>query len=237
MKKTFKKLSVLFFAGLLMVSLCGCTMKSMRKSHAVWSEDSSVLWQNYEYLPLTEVYGNFEPLYDYETTVCVTTKDVPLLLQYFWGEIMYPSTDGRFLIGDSYIYCKSSDFDAMQTKLLNGGEMTSYCYEYYDEDYKTQYCKFSKKQVGIIKSIFENAAPKTVTFDKFYQIYEDYYPYASVYKCSDDLLFREMDFEFYSDEDNFLFVISNAEYFSVYEISAEYAADIEYIFEKAINSY
>lgn len=120
MKKKFVSLFVIF---MLMLSLCGCTMENVKSTHAVWNETGNVEWQGKEYLLLTAVQEGFQPEVNGENGVYVTETNVPTLLQYMLGEYMDVSVDEKFLVGWSYIYCRSDCYDEMFTTLEQGSEM------------------------------------------------------------------------------------------------------------------
>ncbi len=232
MKKTLKRISALFLVIVLIMSLCGCTMKDMKQTQAFWGENGEVLWQGEKYLKFTETYNGFEPLTDYVEMTFVTKSDVPLLLQHFFGDSMYISTDKNFLIGDEYIYCKDSEFDKMKKKLEKGGDLTSFCYQYYNDEYETEYFRFYQNQVDLINKIFDDVKPIIMDYDDFDNKYYDYPYYTEVYKCSDDMMFREYSFDYYNQDDDYMFAIMDEEDYRVYEIPSEYVGDIKAIFEK-----
>ena len=129
-----KRILALVLVLTLCLAFSGCTLDSMRKSHAINTEEGKIVWDGMEYIALPhDVMINAK--IDYETQVYVTKPDVPLLLQEIYGESVGISLDGKFLEGwYGQTYCRSDCYDQYKNFTADNVTLDHYCYEYYTEE-------------------------------------------------------------------------------------------------------
>lgn len=227
-----KKLVSLLLISLLTISLCGCTMKSVKSSHAVWNDVGNIEWQNKEYVLLTSVDEGFHPETDGETGVYVTEADVPMLLQFILGEYMDVSVDEKFLIGWEFVYCRSDCYEEIATTLEQGSEMNGYCYEYWEDSDISEFFQLNDEQVNLVNSIFTETIPVQMDYG---ELFEDAWEYlGDVQSCSEDMMFRMFAFELWEFDGNYHLVIPDENYEQAYrfEVPAEQMDTMREIFEK-----
>lgn len=237
MGKMKKRILSLFVVLSFSFLLCGCTMESVRSTHAIWNQQGNITWQGKEYVLLAPVDQEFTPLLNMDENLYVTEEDVPTLLQYTMGTYMNKSLDEKFLVDTDYIYCRSDCYDEMVTVLEQGSEMNGYCYEYWDDHGNFQYYQLDDQQTDILNSIFAEITPVEMSYDELYESEWEYY--GDVQSCSKDMLFRTFAFELWSLEGDYQFVVPDEtfEQANRYPILAEDVESVEEIFEKMALSY
>lgn len=236
MGKMKKKILFLLVVLSFTFSLCGCTMESVRSTHAVWNQQGNITWKGSEYVLLVPVDQEFTPLLNMDENLYVTEEDVPTLLQYTMGTYMNKSLDEKFLVDTDYIYCRSDCYDEMVTVLEQGSEMNGYCYEYWDDNGNFQYYQLDSKQTDILNSIFDEITPVEMSYDELYE--SEWVYYGDVQSCSKDMLFRTFAFELWSLEDDYYIIVPDETWDQAYryDIPAEHVEAVEEIFDKLMVS-
>lgn len=233
MKHTIQKILLFACMGALLICFCGCTsLESLRATHGVLINDTTISYQNQEYKLLTGAYGDLNPLVDDTKTVYVATEDVPLLVVEMVGSPFDISIDGKFLIGSAHniddgenIYCRADCFDEMQKRVQAEFVPTGYCYEYLDENYDSKIYQLSLNQTAFINSIITYVAPvplsKTLLYNGEYL--------AAMDACSEDLLFRRYAFD--------ILRYNNTYYLCTNEISLQIPASQNAQIEDILTNY
>lgn len=191
MKKFLKKSLALLLALCVLCSLCGCTvLDEMRENHGFLQEDGTIIWKEntYQLLPGAE---DLYPELDYETDICVTAPDVPLLLCIFYAQDYFTaSTDGRFLQSlTGELYCRRDAYDEMIKRLQEGFEPEIYCYFYdvFDEDtweFSEMHYQLTADEVAAVELVGTTVEPYSANElgrpEAQYSVY--------LYACSADML-------------------------------------------------
>lgn len=235
MKNRMKKLVSLLLIVLFVLSLCGCTMDSIKESRATWIDKSKTIdWQGEEYVLLAPSYEDIQPILDYESLVYVTDEEVPLLLQTILGENMHVSLDGKFLVGWEWVYCRKDCYSEMLQCLEAGADMDGYCYEYWDENNSNAYYQLSDSEVQKLNDILVQMTPDSKVADEFYDA-EEVVWLLDVEMCSDDMLFRSIFFEVWENEGEYYFVSfdETSDEQIIYKVPASNVKKIKDIFKLA----
>ena len=195
MKKMRKLLAICCLVCLLLPLLCGCrALDEMRASQAFYDQEGNVLWNGavYKKLPQGEY---FSPEIDYNTSVCVTEQDVPVLVQeMFCKDSLYVSEDGTILesyaAGEAQYYCREDRHEELSQRLKEPfrSDMVCYFYYTYDEEtdeYAEKIYRLSDDEWGVLRKILETAEPMQISegwnlsYDRI----------VSLEECSEDRLF------------------------------------------------
>ena len=175
-------------ALILVLALClvfsGCTLGSMRKSHAVNTEEGKIVYNGVEYLALPHNVKINAKL-DYEKQVYVTKPDVPLLLQKVYGHSAGISIDGRFLEGwYGETYCRSDCYEQYKDFDADSVALDRYCYEYYTQEGR-QFYLLTQQQTEQLNKLLAEAEESLIEDDDFYT--RDVSWIVGLEACSEDI--------------------------------------------------
>lgn len=184
MKKA-KRIWALVLTVILCVSLCGCQdLDDMKARQATWMENGHILWNGYEYLPLSEsaygMYYNYtdDLNWDDSEMVYITEADVPVLLSEEFGRRGYSGADGLLIevnvyVNDEHInnvYCRADMYDWTLNALQNGYEIQEYGYYYFDYmEGESHTGNLTEAQRQAVDDVLNNVRPITAE--------EDFYPH------------------------------------------------------------
>ena len=203
MKKYLRLLALVLSFLLICLAFCGCIdLDDERKHHALWKDDEKtvILLNNKEYklLPKCETLNPIEKFdYDYY----VTENDVPLLSKSTYGDMVSLSADENFIIYNGYedaeekhIYCIVDKYEEILSRINSTNILDFFCYEYdeYDaetEEYKTTLYRFTKEEAEAVSTVLRFGQ---MTIDNVYK-YDSHT--MRVYRCSEDMLFRNYAFD------------------------------------------
>lgn len=196
-----KIIAILLVTVLLLLSLTGCTLESMRKTHLKFDENGNISFGGATYIYLQDDRNVLNPELDYEVRYYTTDADVPLLLQDSFGASTYLSKDGRFLqIWGYEIYCRSDVYEQISSMVQNPDEL-----EYYGfYDMNRDFVRMNKEDSAWLRSILEQLEPLT---EKLYESDMEYM--TKLEACNEDLLLREHVYTIYKTEVGFLFKAYN----------------------------
>lgn len=198
MKKSLKRGLALLLVLIQILLLCGCkALDTMRANQAFYDEDGNILWNGSVYKPLPAC-EYLQPDLDHEIQICVTEKDVPVLLSDIMAERwLYPTEDEVLLLGSGYHwiegrnYCREDKFQELSDRIKAGFETEIVCYGYdvYDEEtgeYSNQYYTLTQEQRDALTLITETVEPMQMGEGW----YLDYDWTVELEECSQDMLFR-----------------------------------------------
>lgn len=193
MKKSWKRGLVLVLILLQLLTLCGCKqLETMRKNQAFYGEGTDILWNGttYKLLPECEFLA---PELDYETTVWVTTDDVPVLLSAMLSSrALTPSEDGVILepMYEAGFFCREDRYEDICARIQSfTPDKVCYSYDYYDEEtgeYTTGNYTLTQEQLEAIRLVAETVEPEVLGNG----LYLDYDWSVYLEECSEDMLFR-----------------------------------------------
>lgn len=163
-----KKFLVLLIVVGMLFCLSGCSgLEQMRKQQAFLEENGDILWNGcvYKALPDSDV------IYvdtDYENTVYLTKKDVPVLLSMFAMEqMLFCGKDGILLESVAGTnYCREDQHEKVLGLMQNNFAPELVCFSYYTEE-GTEYYTLTKEQVQTLELVAKSVEP-TVLSDGMY---------------------------------------------------------------------
>lgn len=193
MKRLF---AFLLTAVLLCLSLTGCTLESMRKTHLVFDEAGNINLNGQTYIYLQDARDLLDPELDYEQMYYTTDADVPLLLQEMLGASTYLSKDGRFLmLWHSDIYCRSDVYEEIAAKVKNPGELEYF--GYYND--ARGFVLMNKEDSAWLRSVLEQLEPHSD------MLVENQEYMTQLEACSEDLLMRQYVYTVYRSANGYCF--------------------------------
>lgn len=174
--KKLKRWCAVLAALMLCLSLCGCAeLDRMQAAHGVWVDDKTIAWNGYTYTLLEGYWTDLNT--NYSDSVYVTEPDVPVLLSELVGEDITVNNNGTLLSGyfeDNFvgeserIYCRSDLLEWMEDAFINGYEIETYQFQYWDEDaWEDRVYTLSAEQMQAVDTVLKTVTPFAV---------EDYYP-------------------------------------------------------------
>lgn len=198
-----KRILALVLVLTLCLAFSGCTLDSMRKSHAINTEEGKIVWDGMEYIALPhDVMINAK--IDYETQVYVTKPDVPLLLQEIYGQSVGISLDGKFLEGwYGQTYCRSDCYDQYKNFTADNVTLDHYCYEYYTEEGR-QFYLLKQEQTEQLNKILSEAVEEQIQKDDFYSQQISWI--AGLELCSEDMLVAKHAYDVYVVNEQYCFL-------------------------------
>lgn len=175
MKKA-KRIVALLLTVIMCLSLCGCqNLEDMRAAHAFWQEDGSIKWNGNVYLPLKDVPK--EMRFAHGSSVCVTEKDVPVLLSGIFGDTFNADPSGVLLCTmyygeDEAYYCREDQYAYILEYLQQGVELNVLFYTYwkdYDADNPALYylTEEQQKTIGDLLNTVQFAAVGSDFYESF----------------------------------------------------------------------
>lgn len=269
MKKNIKFSVLIIALLMLCLCLTGCSeLDTMREQQAFWTEKGSVDSITYNGIEYKILPGNNHPIpmgYKHNP-IFVTDPDVPVLLSNEFSTYMNLSDDGNFLTGFVYpnptydnvsayttltkttyisgegaeaTYCKADIYDEVVAKINEGIEYTSYCYQYWIYDEKTEsdecyYYYLTDEEADAVNKVVEEVKP----------VFDSEIPYETLWlaqleKISEDNYFVKASFElYYNDYDDTYYLVSfspSLETHSHYEVPKKMNDIFDKISEKAID--
>ena len=123
MSKWKKFFTCILLAGLAL-SLCSCRyLDEMRKRHAVWNNETEILWNGAAYRRLPKV----ESEHLYGEGLTITDPEIPVLLSDMYGVSAHADPTGRLIIADyAYFdgysegcYARSDVYDLLNADIRN----------------------------------------------------------------------------------------------------------------------
>lgn len=225
--KTFMKrmMALLLLLGML-CGLCGCeALEELRHCQAFLQEDGSISWNGAVYKPLPET-ELLRPSLDFETEICATAPDVPVLLSLFYAQYyLNPSTDGVFLEDEWYnYYCRIDAYDNLISRLREPfvPEKMCYYYDVYDEDdwsYTEERYVLTEAEVAALGEVSNTVTPVSA----MEYAYPDYDYSVYLYECSADLLLHRSQAELAAAGDHYYLMLYTLEDVLVYAVPESYA--------------
>ncbi len=203
MKKRFRIAALLAALAVLCALVTGCgALDDMRARHGYYDEDGNIRIGAYKYLPLPEN-EYFTP---YNTTIlfdkvnayiCVTERDVPVLLSEEFGNRYYIYNDGKILgtsTHDPYgvrYYCREDIYATLMPLMEKPFEVKGYFYTYKDamddgSGFRVETYRLTDEQVAVIDDVVA-----TVEGDIPIGYGEDNKYVIPVYASTDSLLLRK----------------------------------------------
>ncbi len=238
-----KKVLKIFVSCVIVVSLCltltGCNMlDEMRASQGFWQKDATIKFRGAKYLPLPAC-NALDPNWSLDI-MYVTQPDVPVLLSEIFGDMLDVSEDYTLLCVSTeenvITYCREDRYEEILSKITNGVECNTYCYEHIEYDETTwetnySYRKFTKAENDAINQVFAKTKPQVMEFSASL----DYNKALWVEKRSDDMLFYEDTFSIMEINDKYLIVIETKDDMSVYQVEKSLKPIFKEMFSKYYN--
>ncbi len=231
--KKYVKISALVLSAILFIScFTGCNaLDELREQQAFWTDERNIMWNDVEYKLIPQC-DYFYPLTAYNSSLCITEKDVPVLLSSLEGAYGFLSDDSIFIeIQDEYdysstFYCRTDKYDSIREEIESGFSPEGFCYSYYPFDPEKEIINeylytLTEEEANLIKDIYNSVTPIEITEDTFNADIE--YDYCvELYFCAKEIYFRA-----YSGID----ILINGDKYCIAEYSDDYTTT--YVYEVA----
>lgn len=241
MKKTYRILALFTALILVCLSATGCNaIDEMRKNHAFYNADGSIMLDNTDYLLLPEN-AFFSPYNSDDTrTIEITEADVPVLLSTIWGTTGTLYNDGEILLVDygKTCYCRKDKYEQYNALLAAPFEPTGYCYTYFVLDtedtlmYIEHNYKLTADQAKAVDEILATITPSVRDENASY--YSDYS--QELYACDDTMLLRKDAVCLEKTGDKYYLVEYNVDSDREYEVPTEYHVIFDGIIKQAFDA-
>lgn len=202
MKKALRMGAVLFVVCILAACLSGCMSIQDRKARqAFWAdaEYDAMDWQGEQYVFLCEDNGinvlagrrpgqtiSYMPIASWDY-IYVTESDVPTLLASDFGELISVSAWHSFLTTmDGRIFCRASQYEAIQEMMEHGISDERYAYISYGESEKLRV--LTEEETTVLEQIVTETmqTKKQILFDDEYDDSEDLFA-CELFRCAADV--------------------------------------------------
>ena len=212
MKRALRIIALVTACVILCISLVSCDIvEEMRASRGNWNEDGSISFNGATYLALPECKYLAPMITNVTDYILVAEPDVPLLLSEQLGTSFLMSDDEVFLDSEGdlpFLFCREDKYSDMVERIEAGVDLTTFCYSYYeyneDFDLVCHYYTLSKMEAAAVMATITNPVELPAGSSIYYDGTVD------LFRCSDDLLFRERAFALWLVGEEYYIVVENA---------------------------